>query len=109
MFSLYAAVLMSTYPERSSSLLMYQATIAKLSKKFKWPSWVIYDDSFRQAAETNKLDWSKIDASLHAQCFTVTMALSVEGWCSLCLSFEVELSHEIPGGTQQTSILAASW
>ncbi len=85
-FSLYSAVLLTRYLERATSLLLYQATITKLSQKFKWPSWVVYDDSFRQeAAETNKTDRSKIDASLHAKCFTAAMA---EGWCSICHSVE---------------------
>lgn len=39
-FSLYAAVILSKFPERRTSLLLYQSTIAKLSQKFTWPSWV---------------------------------------------------------------------
>ena len=94
-FSLYAAIILTKQPERATSLLLYQASIAKLSQKFKWPSWIIYDNSFRQeAADCAKQDWSKIDPSLHAQCFT-GMSISAEGWCSLCHSVE-HLKHNCP-------------
>ena len=64
------------------------AVIARLSKKFKWPSWVIYDLNFRQeAADSGLLDWSKIDGGIHAQCFN-EMSLSAEGWCTICNSMD---------------------
>ena len=94
-FSLYAAVVLSKFLERRTSLLLYQSTIAKLSQKFNWPSWVIYDTLHRQeTADTGKTDWSKIEPSLHAQCF-VDMDVSSEGWCSLCHSVE-HLRHNCP-------------
>ena len=87
-FALYVAIIVTKHPERTTSLLMYMASIAKLSQKFKWPSWVIYDHSYRQdAAENNKTDWSKVDAGLHAQCFN-GMAKSAEGWCRYCHSID---------------------
>ena len=87
-FAIYTAVVLTRSPERATSLLLYAANTAKLSQKFRWPSWVIYDNSFRQeAAEAGRTDWSKIDASLHAQCFH-GMALSAESWCSLCHSVD---------------------
>ncbi len=87
-YALYSAVMLTKYPNRAVSLMMYAATVAKLSQKFRWPSWVVYNNSFRQeAAESGKTDWGKIDGSLHAQCF-LGMALSSEGWCSLCKSLE---------------------
>lgn len=50
---------------------MYAASIARLSKKFRWPSWIVYDQYFRQeAADTGKTDWSKVESSIHSQCFT---------------------------------------
>ena len=98
-FSLYMAVILTKQPERATSLLLYQSSIAKLSQKFKWPVWVIYDNSYRQeAADSAKLDWAKIDPSLHAQCFT-GMAISSEGWCSLCHSVE-HLKHNCPLNSQ---------
>ena len=99
-FSLYAAIILTKQPERATSLLLYQASITKLSQKFKWPSWIIYDNSFRQeAADCAKQDWSKIDPSLHAQCFT-GMSISAEGWCSLCHSVE-HLKHNCPLNPQE--------
>ena len=84
-FAIYAAVVLTKSPGRATSLMLYAANIAKLSQKFRWPSWVIYDNSFRQeAAETGRTDWMKIDASLHAH----GMALSSESWCSLCHSVD---------------------
>ena len=78
-FAIYAAVLLTKYPDRAQSLLMYSAIIARLSKKFRWPSWIIYDQYFRQeAADTGKTDWFKIDSSIHAQCFR-GMSLCAEG------------------------------
>ena len=66
----------------------------KAEPKFKWPSWVIYDHSYRQdAAENNKTDQSKVVAGLHAQCFN-GMAKSAEGWCCYCHS----LDHISPAG-----------
>ena len=87
-FSVYAAVLLTKFPQRATSLLLYQKNIADLSQRFLWPSWVIYDNSFRQeAAETKRLDWSQLDYGLHARCFH-NQASALEGWCSTCLSVD---------------------
>ena len=86
-FAIYSAVLLAKHPERAQSLLMYSATIACLSKKFRWPSWIIYDQYIRQeAADSRKIDWSKIDSSIYIQCF-IGMSLT-EGWCSICTSMD---------------------
>ena len=86
--SIYTAVVLTAHPERASSLLTYNAAIAKLSKKFKWPSWIVYDHNFRtEAADTGRTDWGKIDGSIYAQCFA-GMSLSAEGWCTLCKSMD---------------------
>ena len=101
-FAIYSAVLLTKYPERAQSLLMYSAVIARLSKKFRWPSWIIYDQYFRQeAADTGKTDWSKIDSSIHTQCFT-GMSLSAEGWCSICTSMD-HTKYTCPYRTQDES------
>ena len=87
-FAIYSAVLVTKYPERAQTLFMYSAIIARLSKQFRWPSFIIYDQYFcQEAADTGKTDWSKIDSSIHAQCFT-GMSLSAEGWCSICTSMD---------------------
>ncbi len=87
-FAIYAAVVLTSQPARAPSMLMYMATIAKLSKKFHWPTCIIYDHNFREeAAATGTLDWSKIDAGTYAICFT-NQALRSEGWCLTCKSME---------------------
>ena len=94
-FAIYSAVLLTKHPERAQSLLMYAAIIARLSKKFRWPAWIIYDQYFRQeAADTGKTDWSKIDSSIHTQCF-MGMSLSADGWCSICTSMD-HTKHTCP-------------
>ena len=83
-FATYSAVLLTRHSERAQSLLMYSATIARLSKKFRW---IIYDQYFRQeAADTSKTDWAKIDSSIYTQCFT-GMSLT-DGWCSISTSMD---------------------
>ena len=40
--------------------MAYQMTIAKASMKYKWPSWVVYDQNFRQEAAGNpSQSWAK--------------------------------------------------
>ena len=74
---------------------MYTASMGKLSQKFRWPSWVIYDQNYRQeAAESGKVDWSRVDASIHALCFN-GMAKSTEGWCFNCHSLD-HISESCP-------------
>ena len=56
-FAIYAAVFLTAHPQGAPSMMMYMTTIAKLSKKFQWPSWIRYDHDFRQEAEaTGKQD-----------------------------------------------------
>ena len=40
-FAIYSAVLLTKHPDRAQMLLMYSAIMARLSKKFQWPSWII--------------------------------------------------------------------
>ena len=83
-FALYVAVLAPTQPERIGDLMAYQALIAKASLRYKWPSWVVYDQNFRQevAGKPNQT-WGKVDPSTYTLCFT-GQALSAENWCSRC-------------------------
>ena len=87
-FALYAAAIASKHPARQPDLMAYMCTIAKASQKFVWPSWVVYDQNFRQeAANTPGMPWAKVDPSIYAQCFT-GMAANPEGWCKRCQSIE---------------------
>lgn len=83
-FCIYMAIVTEHKPERSKSLLAYLSTIAKASAKFSWPSWVVYDQNFRQeAADSGRKDWTKVDPSIYTQCFT-NASLSWESWCRYC-------------------------
>ena len=69
-------------------MMMYMATIAKLSKKFQWPSWIMYDHDFRQeAAATGNHDWAKIDPGVYATSFT-NQGVASDGWCGTCKTME---------------------
>ena len=89
-FALYSAVMLSRHPSRAQSLFQYSAIVAKLSKKFRWPSWIIYDQQFRhEAADASNTKWDRVDSSIHAQCFTgMSLYICEEGWCSLCASLD---------------------
>lgn len=87
-FALYVAVLAPHQPARLLELMSYQSLIAKASAKFRWPSWVVYDQNFRQEAAGNShMSWAKADPSIYAQCFT-NQALSGENWCDKCHSLD---------------------
>ena len=58
-FSLYTAVVCSKNSERLTDLLGYMCQITKASQPFMWPSWVTYDQNFRQeAAERDMKEWA---------------------------------------------------
>ena len=66
-FSLYSATLASKFPERIQELMTYQTTIAKASRKYRWPSWVVYDQNFRQEVAGNpSQSWAKVDPRVYA-------------------------------------------
>ena len=96
-FAIYVAVIAPKQPERVPDLMAYANNIARASKKFKWPAWVVYDQNFRQEAMCNPSQpWAKIDPSIYSQCF-LGMARSAEGWCQWCQSLE-HTSEMCPGG-----------
>ena len=87
-FCIYAAVIIEHEPDRTKSLLAYATIIAKASLKYSWPSWIVYDQNFRQeAADSGNKDWAKVDPSIYTQCFT-NAAISIEGWCKFCQSVD---------------------
>ena len=68
--------------------MAYQTIISKASQRYKWPSWVVYDQSFRQEmAGAAGQPWSRVDPSIYALCFT-GQAVSGENWCSNCQRLE---------------------
>ena len=87
-FGLLTAVIAKHTPGRVPELMAYLSIITKASQKYKWPSWVIYDQNFRMDAAGNPAQpWSKVDPSIYAQCFT-GQALSAENWCTRCQSLD---------------------
>ena len=46
-FGLFTTAVARRKPERVPDLMAYMSVIAKASQKYKWPSWIIYDQNFR--------------------------------------------------------------
>ena len=75
-FSVYTSVLATRDTEHIPELLAYSRDIMRASRQFKWPSWVIYDATYRRhMAETGQRDWSKVDPSIYAR--TLLMVYTV--------------------------------
>jgi len=86
-FSLYVAAL-SPSQEKLTDLLAYQSFIARCSLKYKWPSWVVYDQNFRSevANQPDRL-WAISDSDLYGQAFT-NQLIAMESWCTICQSLD---------------------
>ena len=80
-------------PGWAADVLAYMSTIAKASLMYKWPSWMVYDQNFRQEVADKGLKcWVQVDPSIYTQCFT-GMTITQEGWCKTCLS----INHSLEG------------
>ena len=76
-FSLYITTVATKFPERIPELMSYQMTIAKASQKYHWPSWVVYDQYFRQEADGNPMQsWAKVHPSIYIPLHTICAILS---------------------------------
>ena len=65
-FAIFTAVISSREPNRVPDLMAYLSIIAKASLKYKWPSWVVYDQNFRQdAADQQNKIWARVDPVLY--------------------------------------------
>ncbi len=81
-FTIYSSVIHTKFPEQVPALLGYMAT--KSVSYYKWPSWILYDQQFRQeAAETGAINWTKIDGGIHAYCFN-GQSKDLDPWCTKC-------------------------
>ena len=47
-FSIYMGVICSMHPERLPDLIGYMCHICRASERYRWPSWVVFDQNFRQ-------------------------------------------------------------
>ena len=78
------AVLVSHQPTRIADLMGYQSLIARVSKKYRWPSWVVYDNIFgRKVAGNADQQWAKAEPSLYTQC-CMGQEKTTENWCAKC-------------------------
>ena len=88
-FAIYTAVLGRDQPHQIPELMAYQLEIAKCAKKYKWPSWVIYNLNFRQeAASKPGLSWATIEPSIYTQCFNSMAKDPSDVWCRTCQSLD---------------------
>lgn len=87
-FSIYAAIRIASDPSRAGDLMAYNHSIASMAKKYPWPSWIMYDQAFREeAAYIPSRLWGKEDASLYAKCFNWGPSKE-PNWCGNCQSLE---------------------
>ena len=81
-------VICSTYPDCLPDLLGYLSQITRASQRYRWPSWVIFDQNFRQqAADTGVTQLAHLDPTLFIQCFN-GQAKEGRAWCSHCHSLD---------------------
>ena len=84
----YNTIMLQEHPDRAAEMMAYQTAIAKASQRYKWPSWVIYDATFRQEmAGLSRASWARVDPSIYSLCFT-GQAISVENWCPNCQTLD---------------------
>ncbi len=98
-FTLYVAVLIVHQPGRLANLMDYQSLIARVSKKYKWPSWVMYDRTSGRRWQASQTSSGPSGAqSVH----------SVAKWSPVCtLSGQVESSlyTQWPSGAQSVHLV----
>jgi len=69
-FSLYAAVVVSKYPEKRNELWAYQATLIGEARRCGGRGWLLYDSAFwQQITSFETVDFSKINQSLYSTTF----------------------------------------
>ena len=92
----YAAAVNQSQPERMAEMIAYQTIIAKASQRYRWPSWAIYDNTFRQEmAGTTGQSWARVDPSIYSLCFT-GQAIG-ESWCGTFKPSTTHPRHARPG------------
>ena len=87
-FAVYAAAILQKQPGRAADLMAYFFATANNARKYKWPSWVVYDQNFRQImAENQDTVWAKTIPALFTECF-IHAQKSQESWCKRCHAIE---------------------
>ena len=101
-FAVYSAAILQKQPGRAADLMAYFFATASNARRYKWPSWVVYDQNFRQLmAESQDLVWAKTNASLFTTCFIYAQRTQ-DDWCRVCYSVE-HSPTECPYATPQSS------
>ena len=81
-FALYSAAVLIKQPSRATDLMAYFYTMANNARKYKWPSWLMYDQNFWSLmADTGSTVWAKISPEIFCQCFNSAQKVSQEAWC----------------------------
>ena len=84
-FAIYVGVVSLRHPEVIADMMAYMVMIVKAADEYAGLAWVRYDEAFRsQAAAKKDAQWSKVNPSLFAQCFTGRA--HNQAHCDLCLS-----------------------
>lgn len=87
-FAIYMGVICSRHPDRLPDLLGYLCQICRASERYRWPSWVVFDQNFRQlVADQGLPSLARLDSTLFTQCFN---GQNKEGqaWCQYCHSLD---------------------
>ena len=107
-FALYATTLLTYQPNRMSEMMAYQSIIARASAKYKWPSWVVYDQNIRQEAMNNpSQSWARLQPSpkrsllkqFASNITSSTGTVNLEGSAASCMYAALAVVH-----TQLTSV-----
>ena len=70
-FGIYISVLTPCYPEAIPELITYMIKIVGQAKRFRGKTWVLYDATFRrQAMASGNHQWSEVNGTLHASCYS---------------------------------------
>ena len=87
-FAIYMGIICSQHPHRLPDLLGYMCQISRASQRYKWPSWVVFDQNFRQlVADQGLTSLAHLDTTLYTQCFS-GQAKEGQSWCQYCHSLD---------------------
>ena len=87
-YTIYTAAILMRQPERASDLMAYLFMNANNTRRYRWPSWLVYDQNFRQLmANTRDNMWAKTNPEIFTHCF-INAQKSQESWCKICYSVE---------------------
>ena len=107
-FALYSAAILLKQPDRAADLMAYFFATADNACKYKWPSWIVYDQSFRQLmADTQDKVWAKTNPSIFTRSFIHAQNL-LESWCRHSHSVDhtaIECPHSSPTAKPNPEVL----